>query len=95
MTPDWVVTLLLDTIGFKGAEVLEKNIFEPSFGDGAFLLQIVERIILEGQRQHLSIMEIREHLQTQVFGIEKDECLYGQALGRLNQLFLSHGIEPM
>ena len=45
MTPKRIVVMILDDIGYAGDEVLTKKIMEPSFGDGAFLSEIVKRII--------------------------------------------------
>ena len=43
-TPDYIVKKMLDDIDYRG-ENLRKTIFEPSFGDGAFLVEIVSRIL--------------------------------------------------
>ena len=58
MTPERIVTMILDEIGYTGSEVLGKKIMEPSFGDGAFLSEIIKRIIKEGQKQSLPEEEI-------------------------------------
>ena len=58
MTPDGVVTMILDTIGFTGNHVLSKSIMEPSFGDGAFIENIVQRIISEGTKSGKTNEEI-------------------------------------
>mgnify|MGYP000937748576 CR=1 FL=1 len=60
MTPKRIVVMILDDIGYAGDEVLTKKIMEPSFGDGAFLSEIVKRIIKEGQKQSLSEKEISD-----------------------------------
>jgi adenine-specific DNA-methyltransferase len=44
-TPTHIVDLMLDTVGYTEDNILKKTIMEPSFGDGAFLCKIVERII--------------------------------------------------
>ena len=51
-TPHWVVGLILDRVGYKGVSVLEKKIFEPSAGEGAFLIEIVERYIKVAQKKN-------------------------------------------
>ena len=84
MTPERIVTMILDEIGYTGSEVLEKKIMEPSFGDGAFLSEIVKRIIKEGRKQSLPKEEISGIIQNNVFGIEKDEKIYKKAIDRLN-----------
>ena len=54
MTPEPITTMILDTIGYTGQQILTKTIMEPSFGDGSFLVSIVQRIIIEGERAGLS-----------------------------------------
>ena len=45
ITPEKIVVMILDDIGYAGDKVLTKKIMEPSFGDGAFLSEIIKRII--------------------------------------------------
>lgn len=92
MTPDGIVSMILDSIGYAGQNVLNKTIMEPSFGDGAFLVNIVQRIITEGHGHGLTVEEIGEVISTKVFGIEKDENLYHKALERINALTDTCGI---
>ena len=49
MTPDKIVSMILNGIGYTGHHVLTKTIMEPSFGDGAFLAGIIQRIITESK----------------------------------------------
>lgn len=44
-TPDWIVSEILDLVGYNNESILDKYILEPSSGDGAFLLEIVKRYI--------------------------------------------------
>ena len=92
MTPEKIVVMILDDIGYSGDEVLTKKIMEPSFGDGAFLSEIVKRIIKEGQKQSLPEEEISGIIQNNVFGIEKDEKIYKKAIGRLNRILEEYKI---
>lgn len=92
MTPKRIVVMILDDIGYAGDEVLTKKIMEPSFGDGAFLSEIVKRIIKEGRKQSLPEKEISDIIQSNVFGIEKDEKIYKKAIGRLNGILKEHKI---
>ena len=92
MTPEKIVVMILDDIGYAGDEVLTKKIMEPSFGDGAFLSEIIKRIIKEGRKQSLSKEEISDIIQNNVFGIEKDEKIYKKAIGRLNGILEEYKI---
>lgn len=95
MTPDGIVTMILDTIGYKGSRVLNRTIMEPSFGDGAFIVNIVQRIISEGTKVGLSNDEISKIIKNNVFGIEKDKELYEKALFRLNSLLNVYEIDDI
>lgn len=44
MTPDGIVSMILNNIGYTENHVLTRKIMEPSFGDGAFLINIVQLI---------------------------------------------------
>lgn len=95
MTPSKIVGMVLDSVGFEGENCLSKSIMEPSFGDGAFLLEIVSRIILEGKQSELSSDEIARIIKSNVYGVEKDERLHGKAIERLDALLERNGIPPV
>lgn len=95
MTPEQIVSMILDSIGYTGRHVLTKTIMEPSFGDGAFLINIVQRLITEGEKAGLSKPDVAKVINNNVFGIEKDETLYNRAIERLNNLVNVHGIQRM
>ena len=95
MTPDNIVTMILDNIDYSGENVLSKKIMEPSFGDGAFLINIVRRIISEGKNNGFSENEIVEIINHSVFGIEKDVVMYQRAIDRLNGLLDDYGIKSI
>lgn len=93
MTPDGIVSMILNSIGYTGQHVLTKTIMEPSFGDGAFLINIVQRIVTEGKKAGLTEFEVGAIINSKVFGIEKDEDLYNRALERLNSLLDVYGVK--
>lgn len=84
MTPKKAVDIVLDSISYSGITILDKIIIEPSFGSGAFLLKIAERIVLAGKEAGLSTDQIAAQLNDCIYGIEKDEKLYRKAISRLN-----------
>ena len=85
MTPKKIVEMILDEIDYTNENVLQKTIMEPSFGDGNFLIQIIERIVGQGKKLHLSSNQLSTIIKQHVFGIEKDEILYQKTIKRLNQ----------
>lgn len=74
MTPEPIITMILDTIGYTGPQILTKTIMEPSFGDGSFLVSIVQRIIIEGERAGLSKSEIAQIVDNHILGLKKTSC---------------------
>ena len=84
-TPDVIVTKMLDDIGYHGTN-LEKTILEPSFGDGAFLVEMVRRIVeYAHDERHLHT------LLNQIYGFEIDKVMYQKAIMRLNDLLAEYG----
>lgn len=72
MTPEKIVSMILDAIGYTGEEILNKKIMEPSFGKGVFLKAITERIINVSEKIGLSKDNIAAILNDNIYGIEKD-----------------------
>ena len=92
MSPPGIVDMTLDGVGYTGKNILSSKIIEPSFGDGAFLSKIVQRILSEGKEAGLSMQEISDVIKISVFGIEKDEELYSSALNKLKCLMEENGL---
>lgn len=91
-TSTGIVTMILDSVRYTGKSVLTKTIMEPSFGKGAFLIEIASRIIHEGRAEGKSANEIKEIIEKCVYGIEKDEDLYREAIQKLNELLMTYDI---
>ena len=84
-TPSHIVRKMLDDIGYTGENLQNRTIFEPSFGDGAFLTEIVSRILAYAKANSLKGQDIISMLDN-VYGIELDSDLYKKCLSRLNKL---------
>ncbi len=92
MTPDGIVAMILDGVGYAGRKILEKTIMEPSFGDGAFLRNIVVRVIGAGRDRGLNSECIARILNENIYGIEKDRSLYDKCIKKLNALLEAYEI---
>lgn len=92
-TPEWIVKYILDQAGYYGKDILNKYILEPSFGRGAFLLEIVERYILAAQAEKLSNKQIIKHLSTYIYGIEIDPVSFDIGIEELNKLCKKYNLE--
>ena len=91
-TPTHIVDLMLDTVGYTEDNILEKTIMEPSFGDGAFLCKIVERIIDFSRIKGFDAECIKTLVLSNVFGIEKDKQLYDEAINNINEILQKNNI---
>lgn len=71
-TPKWIVNEILDLADYKGKNILQKYILEPSCGDGAFLCEIVKRYIEVAKENNISENKIIKDLETYIYGVELD-----------------------
>ena len=85
-TPDWIVSLILDLLGYDNKSILDKFILEPSCGDGAFLLEITRRYISISLNEGVGTGYIIENLEKYIFGVELDEIEYEKTILNLNLL---------
>lgn len=92
MTPKRIADIVLNGVGYTGSDILEKAVIEPSFGSGAFLVKILERITAEGRKAGKTAEEIAAIIQSNVYGIEKDEYYYSRAIHRLDNFMSSHNL---
>lgn len=91
-TPAHIVIKMLDIVNYKNDNILYTTILEPSFGDGAFLVQILERLLCCCQNNNKTIEETKEIIKSNIFGIEKDEKFYNEAITRLNKILEQYNI---
>lgn len=83
-TPAYIVTLMLDFAGYNGRDILQKTVMENSCGNGAFLIEIVNRYCRAFLCQSDDKAELKRHLETYIYGIEKDALVYAECIDRLN-----------
>lgn len=93
-TPEELVKDMLDKAGYK-TQLYGKKILENSCGDGAFLKEIVTRYIQDARSRNLSDSDIRNGLERDVYGIEKDGYYYQKCICSLNEIVREHGIEEV
>lgn len=94
-TPAHIVEFMLDNIGYTAqGEILNKSIYEPSFGQGVFLFEIVDRLIGRAAAGNVPLAVVSELLNINVHGVEYDEILYKETITNLNAHVAIHGITP-
>lgn len=93
MTPAPVVNMILDVAGYHGG--LNEKIIEPSFGDGAFLCEIVRRILDSCESQGVGKEDAKRYLEDNIYGFELDEKNYEKAIEKINAAAAACGVEGM
>lgn len=85
-TPEWIVNEILNFVGYNSVSVLDKFIFEPACGDGAFMKEIVNRYIEFGKQKKLTTEQIKQGLETYIYGVELDQTEYTKCIQNLDEL---------
>ena len=80
-TPTWIVDLMIKDIDFS-----KETILEPSCGDGAFLIRIVENIL------NSNLKNKKEILENQIEAFEIDSFYYNKCIENLNSICKKHNI---
>lgn len=92
-TPNYIVELILNEVDYSGEKILDKSIIEPSFGDGAFLIKIIQRLIDTCRMANKSDEDIKNILNDNIHGIEIDPDLYAKTINKLNTVLNIYGLE--
>ncbi len=84
-TPENKVSEILDKIEYFNNDILFKKILEPSFGEGAFLIRIIDRYINIARQNNLNDLEIKNNIEKYIWGVEIDQILFNKTIKRLNK----------
>ena len=85
-TPSFIVTKILDEVGFTSTDVLGKKVLDPACGDGRFLIEVVKRIISMSPHD-----ELEKNLSC-VYGWDIDENAVEECKRNLNRIVQPLGI---
>lgn len=85
-TPHFIVSKILDQVGYLDKQLLGKTILDPACGDGRFLAQIVSRIL-----QYSPPEALTQNLEN-VYGWDIDKEAIEQCIANLNQLIAATGV---
>ena len=91
-TPPTIVNKMLDMIDYNGDNIATKTILEPSFGDGAFLVPIVQRMLNYCRQTGKTKEEIVAMLDN-IHGVELDKKYFDITLQKLQDLLLQENIQ--
>lgn len=85
-TPIDIVDRMLDMCGLVGKNIFNYKVIEPSFGNGAFVLRIIEKIIEEAKKENIPYEDLWHIIRSNVYGIEKDTVLYEKVLSKIYEM---------
>lgn len=92
-TPDFLVSNILDYVGYTDGNILQKHVIDNSCGDGAFLCCIVDRYCKDYITRNESIYGLKEDLERYIHGIEIDTIAYDKCLVNLDTIVLKFGVK--
>lgn len=87
-----MVSHMLDLSNYTGEAVLSVRILEPSFGNGAFLKEIVSRILKESSAKGMTTEDTASTIDNNVHGIEIDREIYKRTVDELVEMCSRHGV---
>lgn len=90
-TPTEIVTQMLDLADYR-SQLVGKTILENCCGDGQFLVQIVERYIIDATQNGLSASDIALGLERDIFAYEIDKKLIEDCKNRLDAVASKYGL---
>ena len=83
-TPVVIVKQILDEVGFEASTYNPSQlILEPSFGEGVFLYEIIDRISEWGKLSGVSKKNIQTAMDKTIWGVEYDEELFIEVKNKL------------
>lgn len=90
-TPEKYVNYMLDLAGYN-ENLYGKKILENSFGEGNFLVAIIDRYIIDCRKHNFSDDNIMDGLSKDIYGFEIDEEVYNNCIERIKNLLKKHGL---
>jgi Eco57I restriction-modification methylase len=89
-----VVEFILDLVGYATDKPLYKTrILEPSFGEGDFLVIIVDRLLESFLQSELETQKVVESLENCIFAVELHARSLEHTAKKLSAVFVKHNID--
>jgi adenine-specific DNA-methyltransferase len=93
-TPQNIVKDVLDRIGYI-SDLYGKKILENSCGDGSFLVEIVDRYIVDCLKKGYSQEKIVAGIQTDIYGVEVDKKHINTCIANLNLVIQRYNLKKV
>lgn len=85
-TPEYLVRDILDIANYQtSSDILGKHVIDNSCGDGAFLVEVVQRYYNAAKEAGIGIAVIKRELETYIHGIELDDQAYRSCIENLDE----------
>ena len=91
-TPNYIVKNVCDLANYTIGKINKKHVIDNSCGDGAFLIEIVERYINDFFIYSNDLIELKRQIETYIHGIELDEAECKICCRNLNDVCESYGL---
>lgn len=91
-TPDFVVSEMLDFIGYRSGNISARHVMDNSCGDGAFLKAAVKIYCADFLRRSSDLQTLKKELETYVHGIEIEPEAIRQCEANLDAVALEFGL---
>src|SRR4030042_3793674 len=93
-TPQWIVKLILDHLNYKDG-IYNNSIIDPACGEGAFLSQIVERVIKDAKKNCVNNSDIKKYLEKNIFGFDIDEKAIKNCISILDNISRNYNLSDI
>lgn len=94
-TPDYIVNLILDFGGYNDNGLLRHHVIDNSCGDGAFLVETVNRYCSFFLSESDNLQVLSTELETYIHGIEIDKDEYTKCIDNLNKVVEKYGLNNL
>lgn len=91
-TPDFIVSEMLDFVGYREGAVSRKHIIDNSCGDGAFLKSATEIYCRDFFTRSSDLEKLKAELETYIHGVEIDADALIQCRSNLDEVALKFGL---
>ena len=93
-TPSDIVSKMITLSDYEN-NCIDKKVLEPSCGDGAFLVQIVEKLILSCKEKDFTDEEIVKQIANNIYAVEIDEVFYKKAIENVLKITDKYGLKDV